>query len=88
MRLGNWGTGDIPFQPARAARLPAYPDIGHASGSDTCNSSLADRPGRMTSLDPLREITPIPCAHPHAWSLYAYHLLREASAVTEGQPRA
>ena len=64
-----------------------YPDIwyGHWSGSDTCNSSLAERPGRMTSLDPRREITPIPCAHAHAYALYAYQIVREVRRAHQAQ---
>ncbi len=66
------------------------PDVwcGQWSGSDTHNSSLSDRPGMMTSLDPLREITPVPCGHAHAYPLYCYWLLRGSSFAQGGQTPA
>lgn len=66
-----------------------YPDVwyGHWSGSDTANSSLANEPGPMPSSDPSRELTPNPCAHPHAYALYCYSKIRAAENA-RGRDRA
>lgn len=91
----------VPLDPAAARSLLKRASLNHFaeilpevwygqwSGSDTHNSILSDRPGMMTSLDPLREVTPVPCAHAHAYPLFCHQkILQEEKRRASRRPEA